>query len=93
MANETTKPLSYRDANQTLQGAFNDVDKSLTSAGFLVGKIGHKVTRTDTSGGFLTGSQTGDDYTFYDSSLLLYTLRIIFTDSSKTIIVSAERVA
>lgn len=94
---ETTKPLSDRDGNQVLQGAFNDVDKTISTNGFLVGKVGHKVTREDTDAQYLTGLEAGDDYSFYDNSTggpgLLYTLRLIYTDSTKEVLVSAERVA
>lgn len=97
MANETSKLLSDRDSSQTLQGAFNDVDKTISTNGFLVGKVGHKITRNDTNGAFLTGSQVGDDFSFYDDSAegpgLLYIFRIIYVDSTKASLVSAERVA
>lgn len=94
---ETTKPLSERDGNQVLQGAFNDVDKTISTNGFLVGKVNHKITRVDTNPIFLTGLQAGDDYSFFDNSVggpgLLYTLRLIFSDATRGTLVSAERVA
>lgn len=87
---ETTKPLSQRDFTQTLKGAFNDVDKSLTTNGFLVGKVGHKVTLAIT-----TTSVTDDteSYSFSDSGIPLYTLTIVYTDGTREQMISAERTA
>jgi hypothetical protein len=86
MSVETTKPLSEKDYSQTLQGAYNDVDKTLSVNGFIVGKVGHRITRSD----YLT---VGDDYSFYDGATLLYTIRVIYTTSSKSILSSVERIA
>jgi hypothetical protein len=83
---ETTKKLSEKDYSQTLQGAYNEVDKTLSVNGFIVGKVGHKVVRTD----YLT---TGDDFSFYDGATLLYTIRINYTTSAKAILDYVERIA
>ena len=85
MAN-TTKELSQKDYQQVLRGAFNDADKSLSTSGFLTGKIGHKITRT------LVDPVT-EDYSFYDSDTLLYTYRVIYETSDLATLVSAERIA
>ncbi len=90
MAENTTKRLSERDANQTLQAAFNDIDSSLTTNGFLTGKVDREITQVI--------SQTtvpGDTATisFLESGVLLYTLRIIYTDSSQSVLLSAKRTA
>ena len=39
----TDKPLSNRDAFQTLQGSFNEEDFSLSVSGFLTGKVGRRI--------------------------------------------------
>lgn len=83
---ETSKRLSEKDYQQALQGSYNDVDKTLSVNGFIVGKVGHRIERTD----YLT---TGDDYSFYDGATLLYTIRVIYTTSSKAILSSVERIA
>jgi hypothetical protein len=86
----TTKKGTRKDGMQTLQMAFNDVDASLTTNGFLVGKIGHKVTLTiDTT----TVANDTEIYDFYDSDVLLYQIKLIYTDNTKTQLISAERVA
>lgn len=91
--NQTSKPFSERDYQQTLQGSFNTVDKSITTAGFLVGKIGHQVTRIDTDSGNLNGAAAGDDFSFLDDGTLLYTIRILYSDLAKSNLTSATRVA
>lgn len=83
---DTTKPLSEYDADQVLQKIYNKEDASITTNGFLVGKIGHKVVRTAQSG-------TVDDYSFYDGSTLLYTLRITYNNTDHDEINEAERIA
>lgn len=90
MANHTTKPLSDRDSGQTLQSAYNDVDASLTTNGFLVGKVGHNIT--------LTVSQTTvpndtEIYTFKDGSVQLYQIKIIYTDGTRAQMISASRIS
>jgi len=83
---ETSKRLSEKDYQQTLQGSYNEVDKTLSVNGFIVGKVGHKVVRTDYS-------TTGDDFSFYDGATLLYTIRVNYTTSSKAILDYVERIA
>lgn len=86
----TTKKGTRKDGMQTLQMAFNDVDASITTNGFLVGKIGHKVTLE-----IVTTTIIGDSelYTFLDGSEVLYQIKVIYTDETKTQLLSAERVA
>lgn len=86
----TTKRGTRKDGMQTLQMAFNDVDASITTNGFLVGKIGHKVTLE-----IVTTTVLGDSelYTFLDGSELLYQIKLVYTDAAKTQLLSAERVA
>ena len=87
---KTTKKGSRKDGMQTLQMAFNDVDASITTNGFLVGKIGHKVTLQ-----IATTNTTNDTelYTFLDGEDLLYQIKLVYTDAGKTQLLSAERVA
>jgi hypothetical protein len=90
--NQTSKPFSERDGSQALQGSFNTVDKSLTTNGFLVGLVGHKISRIDTAAPNLGSAVAGDDFAFSDNGNLLYTIRILYSDISKSIFTSAERV-
>jgi hypothetical protein len=87
---KTTKKGTRKDGMQTLQMAFNDVDASLTTNGFLVGKVGHKVTLQIT-----TTTTLGDTevYSFLDNEELLYQIKLVYTDAGKSQLISAERVA
>lgn len=86
----TTKHLSDRDAQQTLRSSYNDVDASITTNGFLIGKVGHKIVQDIT-----TTTITGDTavFTFSDSGVLLYQLTLIYTDATQATLISAERTA
>jgi len=83
MAN-TTKQGTRLDADQAIQGAYNDVNSTLGVDGFLTGKVGRKV-------GLLTEGNT-ETYTFSENGTVLYVLEIIYTDSSREQLVSAERI-
>lgn len=87
---ESSKPMSDRDAAQATQFAFNDVDKSVTTNGFLVGKVGHKIVQS------ITTTTVANDtliFSYYDNATLLYTYTIIYTDASYSTMISAERTA
>lgn len=83
MAN-TTKPMSDRDASQTLQKSFNDVNDTLSVDGFVVGKVGRAVQRN-------VISATVDDYEFYEGATLLYTLRVTYSNSGHDDVNRVER--
>ena len=89
MAN-TTKPLSTKDGPQTLQASFNEVNSSITTDSFLVGKVGRKVTQT-----ILTTSIANDttDLEFSESGVALYTIRVIYTNGTRDVLLSAERIS
>ena len=85
MGNTSKKETAYNTGN-VLSSAFNPVDKSLTTSGFLIGKVGHKIVKS-------TPDAVTEDYSYYDSDVLLYTYRIIYTDATKAEFLSAERIA
>jgi hypothetical protein len=85
MAN-TTKQGTRLDADQAIQGAYNDVNSTLGVDGFLTGKVGRKVELT------LNGAGDTETYTFSENGTVLYALEIIYTDSSREQLVSAERI-
>lgn len=87
---ETTKPLSERDYAQTLRGAFNDVDKSITTNGFLTGKIGHKIEMAIQTTNVANDTEL---YSFYDTNTLLYQIEVVYTDGTRETFLSAERIA
>lgn len=86
----TTKQPTKLDYEQSIQGAYNDVNATLSVDGFLTGKVGHKVSLA------LATTTIADDteiYTFEDNGTLLYQITIIYTDDSRSLMVSAERTA
>ena len=90
MSVETTKPLSEKDYSQTLQGAYNDVDKTLSVNGFIVGKVGHKITQTITT---TTVANDTEVFAFYDGATMLYEIEVVYTDGTRSLMLSAERIS
>lgn len=91
MPNLITKNWSDVDANQALQQSFNQVDASLTTNGFLIGKVGNKITQTIST---TTVSNDTSTFNFYcDLTTLLYTYVLVFTDGTQSVLISATRTA
>lgn len=86
----TRKPPSDLDYSQTLQGAFNDVDATVSTNGFLVGKVGRKIVMTISTTSVANDTET---YAFSEDAIALYSLRLIYTDSGRATLVSAERIS
>lgn len=101
MANVTSKKIGKIDGDQALRKAYNVEDSTLSVNGFIVGKIGHKVTVT------ITTTNVADDtekFTFTDQSpdptlnnptgapITLYVIDVVYTDGGRTTFLSAERV-
>ena len=90
MANSTTKPTSQASAENVLRSAHNQVDASITTNGFLVGKVGHKVTAA------LSTTTVANDtvtFTFFDGSTQLYQLKVVYSTSQTIPFLSAERLS
>lgn len=83
---DTTKRLSERDYPQVLQSAYNDVDATISTTGFLTGKVGHKIQVT-------YPDATSELYTFLDNNVSLYSILVTYTDSTKESLSTAERVS
>ena len=86
----TTKPKSGLDGNQTLQKAYNDEGATLGVDGFIVGKVGHRVDLAVSTTNVADDTET---YTFSDNSTQLYVIRLIYTDGTRELLSSAERIA
>jgi len=84
MTNKTSKQSDNLDFEQVIAEVYNGVDKSITTASFVVGKVGHKIEKVNVSVNI-------EDYKYYDGSTLLYTIRITYTDGTKTDLSSVER--
>jgi hypothetical protein len=89
MAN-INKTSTRKDANQVIKNAFNDVDDSLTTSGFLTSKVGNKIERAVSTTSIANDTET---YTFYDGSTALYSIKIVYTDGDKTDMLYAERIS
>lgn len=90
MPTDTQKKFSQRDADQTLQASFNDVDSTITVNGFLVSVVGRRVDVT-----ISTTTNPGDtqNFAFSENGIALYTLKVVFTDNTYSQLLFAERVA
>lgn len=86
----STKRPSEQDGNQTLQGAYNDVDFSITVNGYLVGKVGRKI---DMVIGTDTIPNDMETYTFSEDGVTLFVYEIIYTDGTRDVFKSAERIS
>ena len=58
MSKQTTKRLSEKDANQVLQGVYNEAG-TISVDGFVASKVGAKITRTEVDA-------STEDYRFFD---------------------------
>ena len=89
MAN-TSKSPSNQDGLTAIKLAFNEVDATISTGGFLVGKVGHKIELAIST---TTSSDDTETFTFKDGSNTLYAIQIIYTDDTRNIMLSAERIA
>lgn len=85
---DTTKLFSDLDANQTIRRAYNDVDASVTSADFLVGKLGRKKTYAISTTNVANDTVT---ITYSEGSSTLYVIKNIYTSGARTDLLSQER--
>lgn len=91
MPTNIDKIWSDVDANQALYQSYNQVDASLTTNGFLIGKVGNKITQTISTTTIANDTST---FNFYcDFTTLLYTYVLIFTDGTQSTLLSATRTA
>jgi hypothetical protein len=84
------KIFSERDANQVLQSSYNDVDATISTNGFLVGKVGNQITLAISTTTIANDTET---YSFFDGAVALYQIRIIYTDGTRAQMVSATRIS
>lgn len=86
----TQKPLSHLDYEQTMQSSYNDVNATLSVDGFLTGKVGRKVELAISTTTIIDDTET---YSFSENGTALYALRIIYTDGTRALMISAERIS
>ena len=87
---DATKPFSLYDQQQIFKKAYNP-SGTLAVDGFLAGEVGRKITRA------LTTTNVANDteiFTYYEQqSILLFELTVVYTDATRTDLLSVERTA
>lgn len=86
----TSKPVSGLDEAQTLRGAYNEVNDTLSVDGYLTGMIGRKVSLAISTTSISNDTET---YTFSENGITLYVIKVIYTDGSRGTMISAERIS
>lgn len=87
----TDKKSSKRDAEQALRMAFNDVDHTLGVNGFVVMAVGRRITRAVVT---VNVANDAEEFSFYQNTTdLLYTVRVIYTDGTRQDLLEVERIA
>ena len=86
----TKKTQTTKSGDNVVRSVFNEEDFSLTTNGFLVGKLNRKVDFA-----YSTTTVANDTVTiaFSEAGTALYTLKLIYTTSSRVDLLSAERIA
>lgn len=86
----TLKQNAYVGSDNAIVASFNDVDKSLTTSGYLVAKVGRKITQT-----ISTTSVANDTllFDYLEDSVSLYVIKVIYTDGTRTTMTSVERIS
>lgn len=90
MANSTVKPASNLSSENVLRSAHNEVNASLSTDGFLVGKVGRRIQLVIST---TTIANDTEAYTFIEDGVTLYVITVIYTDGTRETLLSAERTA
>jgi hypothetical protein len=86
----TQKPNAQVNQGNAIVQSFNNVDKSLSTSGFLIAKSGRKITQT------ISTTNVSNDTLLFDhleDGVSLYVLKVIYTDGTRTELLSAERIS
>lgn len=90
------KEISKQDHEQAIRYVYNNNIKAFSVDGFLAGKVGHKIEiALDTT----TVPNDTEIYTFSDTEIqaplspILSQLKLVYTDDSREVLLSAERIA
>lgn len=85
MSNLKKSPSIINQQN-IMRDVYNENDKSLAISSFIDSKIGNKILKVDVD-------SVTEQYSYYDGVVLLKTIQIIYTSSTKENLVSVERIA
>lgn len=86
----TKKSSAPIDSQQTLKYAYNKEDASITTNGFLVGKVGRKIELAISTTNVANDTET---YSFIEDGITLYDIQVIYTDGTRETLLSAERIS
>lgn len=84
MAN-TTKQMAKTDFEQAVDYAFNPNTKTLGISSFVIAKINHEIN-------FVDISLTVQDVQYIDETVVLFTLRLTYTDATRDNISNVKRI-
>lgn len=84
------KSVTKRDSDDVLKYSFNEEGRTLGVDGFLSGKVGHKVEVTISTTNVANDTET---YTFSDSGTTLFEIEVIYSDGTRQVLESAERIS
>jgi hypothetical protein len=90
MPNKTQKLPTDLDSTQATQSAFNDVNFTHGVDGFLTGLVGRKVALAIST---TTVSGDTETYTFSENGTQLYVYVVIYTDGTRSTLLTATRTA
>ncbi|MEO0271679.1 MAG: hypothetical protein ABIM30_01145 [candidate division WOR-3 bacterium] len=87
---QSSKKQTNNSSEAVLRGSFVDETKTIGVSGFILAKVGHRITLQ-----IQTTNVTDDTelYSYYDGTNLLLQIRIIYTSGAREVISSVERVA
>lgn len=81
----TTKKQSKTDFEQAMEYAFNDNTRTLGTSSFAVAKVNHEIN-------FVDVSPTVQDVQYIDESVILFTLRLTYSDATRANITNVKRI-
>lgn len=86
----TSKIMTQKDADQSTRSSYNDVNASLTVDSFLVSAVGRRVAQAITT---TTIANDTAVFTFSENSgaTTLYQITIVYTDGTRTTMLTATR--
>ncbi len=87
----SSKPLADLDGSQVLQSGYNTVDSTISVNGFVVGQVGNSIVLAISTTNVANDTET---YTFSETLRgQLYQIQIIYTDGTRTQLLSVTRIS
>ena len=87
-----SKNLTQKDADQSIRASYNDVNATIGVDGFLVAAVGRRIAQAITT---TTVPNDTAVFNFYENSgaTTLYQITIVYTDGTRTTMLTATRTA